>query len=61
MFDLNKFIMDNLINGFGNYSFTKEQVSIFAVNYMAKGLLDEDDIIEINIKIEEIIANRVED
>lgn len=57
MFDLKKFIKENLINGFRNYSFTIEQVNIFAV----KGLLLEDDIIEINIKTEEIITNRVED
>ena len=38
MFDMAAFIKDNLINGYQNGSFTREQVNIYALNYgMADG------------------------
>ena len=60
MFDLTGFIKENLINGFANGSFAKEQVNIFSVNYMTKGLLTEEDIIEIDTAINTIIAEKEE-
>ena len=47
MFDMRRFVLTNLINGFRNGSFTREQVGIYAVNYVARGWLTEGDIIEI--------------
>lgn len=43
MFNLAKFIKDNLISGFSNGSFTQEQVNIFALNYLMKGQISQDD------------------
>lgn len=42
-FDLAKFIRDNLTSGYDNGSFTKEQVNIFAVNYLMKGQISQED------------------
>lgn len=50
-FNLKEFIKNNLISGYNNGSFTTEQVNIYAVTYMTKGLLDEADIQEISIAI----------
>lgn len=43
MFDLAKFIVDNLTAGYANGSFTQEQVNIFAVNYLLKGQITQAD------------------
>ena len=48
MFDLAEFIKENLISGYENSSFTKEQVSIFAVNYLLKGQITQGDFDVIN-------------
>lgn len=47
MFDLAKFIVDNLTAGYANGSFTQEQVNIFAVNYLLKGQISQADFDEI--------------
>lgn len=47
MFDLAKFIKDNLTSGFSNGSFTQEQVNIFALNYLMKGQITQEDFDEI--------------
>lgn len=59
MFNLHDFIFDNLVNGYKNGSFTKEQVSIYSVNYMTKGLFTENDIEKINSVLSEEIADEV--
>ena len=48
MFNLHDFIFNNLISGYKNGSFTKEQVSIYSVNYMTKGLFTETDVEKLN-------------
>lgn len=48
MFNLHDFIFNNLVNGYKNGSFTKEQVSIYSVNYMTKGLFTETDVENLN-------------
>ena len=48
MFNLHDFIFNNLVSGYKNGSFTKEQVSIYSVNYMAKGLFTETDVEKLN-------------
>ena len=48
MFNLQDFIFNNLISGYKNGSFTKEQVSIYSVNYMTKGLFKETDVEKLN-------------
>ena len=42
-FDLAKFIKNNLTSGYSNGSFTKEQVNIFALNYLMKGQIEQED------------------
>ena len=46
MFNLKEFIINNLINGVKNKSFSKEYASILATNYLIKGILSEEDIIK---------------
>lgn len=48
MFNLQDFILNNLVSGYKNGSFTKEQVSIYSVNYMTKGLFTETDVENLN-------------
>ena len=59
IFDLGKFIKNNLMRGYSNGSFTKEQVNIFALNYLMKGPIEKTDFDEIqefmNPTVEEII------
>lgn len=52
MFNMVEFIKTNLIDGFRNDSFTKQQVNIFAVNYLSKGMLSQDDCNSILEEIE---------
>ena len=61
MFNLHDFIFNNLVNGYNNCSFTKEQVSIYSVNYMMKGLFTENDIEKINEILSEEITNEIAD
>jgi len=51
MFDMAAFIKDNLINGYQNGSFTREQVNIYALNYVMRGWLTQDDVLEIQAAI----------
>ena len=44
MFNLREFILNNLIKGVNNGTFTKEYASILATNYLLKGILTEEDI-----------------
>ncbi|HZK61370.1 MAG TPA: hypothetical protein VFC41_04790 [Anaerovoracaceae bacterium] len=47
MFDIKQFTKDNLIGAFKDDIFTEEQVNIFCVNYLIKGVFDEADIVEV--------------
>lgn len=44
MFNLKEFILNNLIKGVKNGTFTKEYASILATNYYIKGILNEEDL-----------------
>ena len=44
MFSLKEFILNNLIRGVNNNSFSKEYASILAANYLLKGILSEEDL-----------------
>ena len=52
MFDLKAFIVTNIVNGIKNGTFTKEYGNIMAVNYLAKGMLTEENVIDIATQIE---------
>ncbi len=54
MFNMVEFITSNLIEGFHNDSFTKQQVNIFAVNYLSKGMLTQEDCNDILEAIEPV-------
>lgn len=47
MFNMAEFLKGNLITGFQNSSFTEQQVSIFAANYLMKGMLEQEDFEEV--------------
>lgn len=51
MFDITQFIKENLKSGYDNGSFTKEQVNIFALNYLSKGQISQDDFDEIQLHL----------
>ena len=53
MFNLKSFIVENIVNGIKNNTFTKEYGNIMAVNYLAKGIITEDEIIAIDNQIKE--------
>lgn len=48
MFDLRRFTIENLTTGYQEGSFTRAQISIFAMNYMTKGIITQDDLNYIN-------------
>lgn len=52
MFDLKAFIVTNIVNGIKNGTFTKEYGNIMAVNYLAKGMLTEANVIDIATQVE---------
>lgn len=60
MFDLKAFIVTNIVNGIKNGTFTKEYGNIMAVNYLAKGMLTEENVIDIATQIE-VWENPVEE
>lgn len=53
MFNLKSFIVENIVNGIKNNTFTKEYGNIMAVNYLAKGIITEEEIIAIDTQIVE--------
>lgn len=63
MFNLKEFVLNNLINGVKNGSFTKEYASILATNYLLKGILSQDDISRFDREttIEEVIDEVIEE
>lgn len=46
--NLGNFVLDNLKKGFANGSFTAEQTNIYAVNYLLKGVLSQEQVDEIS-------------
>ena len=61
MFDMRAFLKENLVNGYWNGSFTREQVNIFGMNYLMKGMLTQGDFQEIQELITEPIPEEPED
>lgn len=51
MFNLKNFIVTNIVNGVKNGTFTKEYANIMAVNYLIKGILTTEDVMEIDAQI----------
>ncbi len=51
MFNLRAFIVRNIVNGVKNGTFTKEYANIMAVNYLVKGVLTEENVIDIDTQI----------
>lgn len=43
MFDMVGFIQTNLVEGYWNGSFKKQQVNIFAMNYMSQGMINQEE------------------
>lgn len=54
MFNFNDFIVENLTKGYANNSFTEEQINIFAMNYLMRGLLTKESFDFILSEIERI-------
>lgn len=54
MFDLEKFIIENLIEGYRTNTFNEYQVNIYASGYMLKGAITQDGFNEILQAIEDI-------
>lgn len=57
-FDMREFVLKNLYDGYCNGSFTYQQVSIFATNYAIKGIISQDDVIELMAKIDAYIEEQ---
>lgn len=43
MFNMAEFIKENLIRGFWDGSFTEAQVNIYAMNYLLKAVISQED------------------
>lgn len=43
MFNMVEFIKTNLISGYWNGSFSEQQVNLFAMNYLMKGMIEQED------------------
>ena len=54
MFDLEKFVIENLIEGYRSNTFNEYQVNIYASGYMLKGAITQDGFDEILQSIENI-------
>ena len=54
MFDLEKFIIENLIEGYRSNTFNEFQVNIYASGYMLKGAITQEGFNEILQTIENI-------
>lgn len=51
MFNLQTFIVTNIVNGVKNNTFSREYAGIMAVNYLLKGVLSEKNIVDIDSQI----------
>ena len=54
MFDLERFVIENLIEGYRSNTFNEYQVNIYASGYMLKGAITQDGFNEILLAIENI-------
>ena len=54
MFDLEKFVIENLIEGYRSNTFNEFQVNIYASGYMLKGAITQEGFNEILQAIENI-------
>ena len=54
MFDLEEFIIENLIEGYRSNTFNEYQVNIYASGYMLKGAITQDGFDKILQAIEDI-------
>ena len=57
-FDMREFVLKNLYDGYCNGSFSYQQVSIFATNYALKGIISQDDVVELMAKIDAYIEEQ---
>jgi translation elongation factor EF-Tu-like GTPase len=57
-FDMREFVLKNLYDGYRNGSFTYQQVSIFATNFAIKGIISQEDVIELMAKIDAYIEEQ---
>lgn len=57
MFNLKEFIINNLVKGVKNKSFSKEYASILATNYLIKGILNEEDIMRFDTETTEELTD----
>ena len=60
MFNLKEFIINNLIKGVKNKSFSKEYASILATNYFLKGIISEEDLAIFDLETTEPVEEKVE-
>lgn len=60
-FNMSEFLKDNLISGYQNQSFTKEQVNIFSMNYLMGGRIAQEDFETIQTIVEEEEIRREEE
>ena len=51
MFNIQSFIVTNIVNGVKNNTFSREYASIMAVNYLLKGVLSEENIADIDAQL----------
>ena len=54
MFDLERFVIKNLIEGYRSNTFNEYQVNIYASGYMLKGAITQEGFNEILLAIENI-------
>lgn len=61
MFKFNEFIIENLINGYKEGSFTETQINIFAMNYHMRGQITRDEFDFILDEIRRIDLEKLEE
>lgn len=61
MFNFNDFIVENLTKGYTNNSFTEEQINIFAMNYLTRGLLTKESFDFILSEVERIKEEKLQE
>ena len=61
MFNLKEFIINNLIKGVKNRSFSKEYASILATNYLLKGIISEEEIQRFDVETTETTEENKEE
>lgn len=51
MFDNKKFILESLLSGYDNKSFTESQVVIYSMNYFNRGLFTQNDLDKVQLHL----------